>query len=190
VTEIWIWLIVAATPLAVVELLLLYRCRQALLSDAATAHTVPPRLPEEVPAERTPAPASNAGSAPQPWSLGTPRAEAPPTCASEALLCFGPGGQCTAANLAGRQLLPRPDGGITLSDLLPGGAAAAASLLARLAAEGLIEGAAAIVPEPTSGRVHMKALALRDRDNNFWGAALFIRPALESHHLDSQSPAH
>jgi len=47
--------------------------------------------------------------------------------------------------------------------------------LATLATEGVLERNELIVSEAASPHMHLRALALRDRDSNFWGAALFLR---------------
>ncbi len=101
----------------------------------------------------------------------------PPTAhhaLTEAILCLDPEGRCTGANLAARRLLQgRPDE-ITLSDCLPGGTEEASRMLAAVAHCGRVEWDTVVNAQPSPALFHIHALALRDRDNNFWGAALFI----------------
>jgi len=146
----WTWLIVATFPTVAIELFLLHGIRRSW----------PP------PGRR---------SAPAGGAHETPSVESPPLH-SAAVLCFEPGGLCTAANSAGRRLLAQRQGETTLGHLLCGGDRSAASLLKAVAAQGVLERDEAIVSAPELAAVHLRAVALRDRDNNFWGAALVIPP--------------
>jgi hypothetical protein len=171
----WTWLIVATLPTVAIELFLLRSLRRTWPSGggrAAQADTA-----EEVVRGPTEPGASVLQSAPAGGARETPTVEWPPLCSTDAVLCFEPGGQCTAANHAGSRLLPPREEGSTLSRLLAEGQPAAASLLAAVAAQGTMDRDESIGSVPASSRMHLTALALRDRDDNFWGAALFLHPS-------------
>jgi len=89
-----------------------------------------------------------------------------------AILCVDPAGHCTAANPAARRLLQQLPAEARLSDCLRGGA----QILAAVADEGVVERDEVVVNQPSPALVHVRAVALRDRDDNFWGAAVFIDP--------------
>ena len=85
-------------------------------------------------------------------------------------------GSCTLADGGARDLLHLGPGAIILRDLLPGGAEESAELLLALARQGVVERhATAILGAPA---LDIRAIALRDRDDNFWGAALFLQRAM------------
>ncbi|MGD0947236.1 MAG: hypothetical protein ABSA52_07375 [Candidatus Binatia bacterium] len=50
-----------------------------------------------------------------------------------------------------------------------------ALLLDRIAREAVVQRYAAVLRRPPAIPVEISAIALRDRDSNFWGAALFVR---------------
>ena len=88
------------------------------------------------------------------------------------------GGNCTLADGAARDLLHLGPGAVTLRDLLPGGAAESAELLLALERQGVVErhGTAVL----GAAALDIRAVALRDRDDNFWGAALFLQRATQA----------
>ena len=171
--DVWTCLIVATLPAVAVELLVLSRARRAWMSRSA--HGAFAGVHEYEAGDRTAPTVPGVGPAHEHWFIGTPPAESAWCGTADAVLCFDPSGRCTAANAAGRRLLPRPDGENSLTQLLSGGEPAAARLLATLATEGVLERNELIVSEAASSHMHLRALALRDRDSNFWGAALFLR---------------
>lgn len=106
------------------------------------------------------------------------RWEAAPTPApggETGVLYVDSGGHCTLADSGARDLLHLGAAAITLRDLLPGGAAESAELLQALERQGVVERhGTAVLGAPA---VDIRAVALRDRDDNFWGAALFLQRA-------------
>lgn len=108
--------------------------------------------------------------------LHVPHPQAAATAAAEAILCLDPEGRCTGANLAARRLLQPLAEEITLNACLPGGTQEASRMLAVVAQDGIIECDIVLCAQPSPALFHIQAIALRDRDNNFWGAVLFIRP--------------
>jgi hypothetical protein len=84
-------------------------------------------------------------------------------------------GRCTFANETARDLLHWYKGELALSDVLAGGPEECAALLAALAQQGTVEPHPTSLSGPRAMPVELSAVALRDRDDNFWGAAFFIR---------------
>lgn len=174
VPDLWTWLIVATLPAAVAELFFLHRARREW--GTRGGNPAPPATGAERARGRTHASGRAVETTHVAGRTDPGGAESPPLCTAEAVLCFDPSGRCTSANPSGRQLLPRPEGECTLSELLPGGATAANGFLAAVAAEGVLERDEALASVSAPALVHVRALALRDRDDNFWGAVLFVRP--------------
>jgi len=84
-------------------------------------------------------------------------------------------GRCTFANQPARDLLHWSSGDLTLGDVLAGGKLESAALLRSLARQGLVEQHLTALAGPLRAPLEISAVALRDRDDNLWGAALFIR---------------
>ena len=84
-------------------------------------------------------------------------------------------GRFTFANQAARDLLHWTSGDLALSDVLAGGAGESTTLLQAVARQELIQERVTWRAGPSSVPLDVSALALRDRDGNLWGAALFIR---------------
>jgi hypothetical protein len=84
-------------------------------------------------------------------------------------------GRCTAANEAARRLLHGCKEEVRLSDVLSGSGEDIALLLDRVALESVVERYPAVFGGPYAIPVEIDAIALRDRDSNFWGTALFVR---------------
>ena len=68
-------------------------------------------------------------------------------------------------------------GRCTLADVVGGGIPEAAELLALLARNGAIESRPTRLRIPPDLPVDLSAVAVRDRDDNLWGAAFFIHGA-------------
>jgi PAS domain-containing protein len=98
-------------------------------------------------------------------------------------------GRCTFINQAARTLLQWDDRNLALSDVLAGGAAESAELVEALKRQGLVEQHRTSLAAAASIPLELSAVALRDRDDNLWGAAVFIhKPAVASGpNGDSQS---
>ena len=62
-----------------------------------------------------------------------------------------------------------------LSDVLAGGSEESIALLEAGARQEVIEQPVTLLAGAARARMDVSALALRDRDGNLWGAALFIR---------------
>jgi PAS fold len=90
-------------------------------------------------------------------------------------------GWCTFANRAAHELLRWKAGTIALSHVLRGGEQEFAALLESLRGQGTIEQHATAFGVEAPIPVEISGVALRDRDDNLWGAALFIhRPPASS----------
>ncbi|HEX7406855.1 MAG TPA: PAS domain-containing protein [Candidatus Binatia bacterium] len=162
---LWTWLMAGAALLAGTEFLVLQRYRRLLTLDPRRRRAFVQYARGDVRKNPPPMPAQTPPPPPAPAQTG------------EAILCLDSEGRCTAANPAARELLTRTSGEIALSDFLGGGTAEASMLLGSLARQGVIERYASAPAGLSPAPFHIKAVALRDRDNNFWGAALFIRQA-------------
>lgn len=88
-------------------------------------------------------------------------------------------GRFTFANQTARELLQWTSGERALSDVLAGGSGEATTLLEAVARQELIQQRTIWRSGSASVPLDVSALALRDRDGNLWGAALFIRRADE-----------
>jgi len=177
---LWVLLLAPATLLAAVELLLLQKQRRLLLLDqqhrqflvrhvsgAAVAVAMPdvgaiPGVAGPV-AEPTTAAASAAPST-------------PPACSNEGVIYVDAAGRCTFANQAARKILHWSRDDVSLRDLLAGGDQESAELLASIEQQGLVEQHTTSLAGPSAQPLEINAVALRDRDDNHWGAALFIHP--------------
>jgi PAS domain-containing protein len=96
--------------------------------------------------------------------------------AREGIVYLDSQGRCAFADQVARDLLNWGDGERALRDVFAGGSAESTVLLDALARQGLIEPHATALAGPQAAPVEIRAVALRDRDDNLWGAALFIRP--------------
>lgn len=187
------FIVVVGTAVATVELVLVARQRRLFMRDPqrrtffvryaqrqasrASGTAVPPS-----PAASAPAfpPAPVACARPVPPSSGAALTEALPRSASNmtaAVVYVDVDGRCTFANPAARQLLHWTTEQPALRDVLAGGREESDALLAVLARQGLIEQHPSMLAGPAPAPLEISAIALRDRDDNLWGAALFIRPA-------------
>ena len=99
------------------------------------------------------------------------------TDADEAVVYVDATGECTFANQAARQLLRWNTGQLALRDVLAGGRGESEALMKSLARRGLIEQHSSALAGPSGAPLEISAVAVRDRDDNLWGAALFIRGA-------------
>jgi len=98
-----------------------------------------------------------------------------PAAAQEGIIYIDADGHCTFINEAARQLLAWNDGNLALGDILAGGAAECAAFIAALKRQGLIEQHLTTLANADATPLELSAVALRDRDDNLWGAALFVR---------------
>lgn len=122
----------------------------------------PPRSEQSPEADVLPAPEDNS----------RPAAPRPPAVA---LLYVDSEGSCAAANEAARRLLHWREEEGRLRDVLSGIGEDIALLLDRVARESVVQRYPAELGRPYAIPVEIDAIALRDRDSNFWGTALFVR---------------
>jgi hypothetical protein len=122
----------------------------------------PPRSEESPEADVLPAPEDDS----------QPAAPRPPAVA---LLYVDSKGRCAAANEAARRLFHWREEEVRLSDVLSGIGEDIALLLDRVAREAVVQRYPAALRRPPATPVEIDAFALRDRDGNSWGAALFVR---------------
>jgi len=165
------WASVSAAVMAGFEMFLLNRRRRLLLLDPRrrrffVGHLYPEaqhqlRLPKE---DVLPMREARDGSRP-----------AAPRRPEVALLYADSGGRCAAANEAARRLLHSPEEEVRLSDVLSGIGEDIARLLDRITREAVVQCYPAVLARLSGVPVEISAIALRDRDSNFWGAALFVR---------------
>lgn len=98
-------------------------------------------------------------------------AEKPPQAG---VLYIDPSGRCMSADLGAGRPLAWSASELRLDAVLAGGAREAAAVLQTLAQSGVLERYVTCV----AGTIPMalRGIALRDRDDNLWGAALFLEP--------------
>ena len=121
-------------------------------------------------------PATSAGT--DPSARRAPSAATPAAADAEAVVYVDASGQCTFANQAARELLHWNAGDLSLRDMLAGGRGESDALMESLARRGLVEQHPSTLAGPTRAPLEISAVAVRDRDDNLWGAALFIRRAV------------
>jgi len=179
--SLWLALVIVSAGVALTTLWGLHRQRRLLLGD-------PHRRRYFVQSSVTPAPRARRVSAPP----GTTRAGASPAGATvrdttappgsdEGVLYVDAAGHCTLANQAARALLHWMDGDLSLSDVLAGGRREVVELLQTLERRGQVEQHTTALAGPAPTPLEISAVALRDRDDNLWGAALLIHPARLAH---------
>ena len=107
----------------------------------------------------------------------TAAAALPPTVTSpeDGIMYVDAAGHFTFANQTARELLHWTSGELALSDVLVGGSGESTALLEAVARQELIQQRTVWRAGSASLPLDVSALALRDRDGNLWGAALFIR---------------
>jgi hypothetical protein len=167
-TMLSIVLLAAGATVVLAELLVLDRHRRAFLREAARHGGGAPTLAAVVAREPMAAPA------------GSPAVSEPVHASgqhepSEGVVYVSPNGGCTFASPAARALLHWSGSPLDLGDLLAGGREESSALLASLARQGAVDHHATMVNGPPPEAVNVRAVALRDRDDNFWGAAFFVR---------------
>ena len=167
----WIWASVTAALIATFELFLLDRRRRMFLLDPQRRRFLVrhshPRAQSQFRQPRKDAPA-----APEGVDDFHQAAQCPPAVA---LLYVDSEGRCAAANEAARRLLHWREQQVRLSDVLSGIGEDIALLVDRVAREAVVERYPAVLRGPLAIPAEISAIALRDRDGNFWGAALFVR---------------
>ena len=110
-----------------------------------------------------------------PAALSTAPATPPAaTIAGEGVVYIDAAGRCTFADHGARALLHWNGGERTLSDLFAGGTRESAALLNELALQGSVDAYPTALAGPTAAAVEVSGVALRDRHDKFWGAALLI----------------
>jgi PAS domain-containing protein len=184
---LWVALLMAIGGVVLVELLALARQRRLFLRDPQRRRYfiryAQQRLPDIPPAAARSGSLADAEATPRSLFQPSPApisAEAEPGRATkggpeEAVVYVDAQGQCTFANRAARELLRWEGGNLALRDVLAGGSPESDALLASLARRGLIEEHRSALAGPTRAPLDISAVAVRDRDDNLWGAALFIR---------------
>jgi len=93
----------------------------------------------------------------------------------DGILYVDAAGRLTFANQAARALLDWNSGELVLGDVLAGGRSEAVALLEAVARQEIVERAVTLQAGARRAELDVSALALRDRDGNLWGAALFLR---------------
>jgi PAS domain-containing protein len=106
---------------------------------------------------------------------GSSTAVPTPTMAEDGVVYVDSLGRLTFANQAARDLLGWTGGELALGDVFAGGARESAALLETVARQESLERSVTFRTGRSAARLHISALALRDRNGNLWGAALFIR---------------
>ena len=184
---LWIALL-AGVAVVGIELAILTRQRRLFLRDpqrrgffvryAQRSRRSAPQLrrPSLAAPPRPAAPATPVAAATKPLPVA-PVASAEPGGTNEAVVYVDAQGHCTFANRAARDLLHWSAGELALRDVLAGGTGESDALLEALARHGLVEQHPSFLAGPAPAPLEISAVALRDRDDNLWGAALFIRPA-------------
>jgi len=108
-------------------------------------------------------------------ALSPTAADEPHTTSEGGVLYVDSAGHCTFADLGARTLLHWSDGELDLQQILAGGERESLELMNAVAQVGNVE------PHPTlllnSVRCQLSAVAMRDRYDHFWGAALFLQRA-------------
>jgi hypothetical protein len=189
--EVLVLVSVCAAAMATLELFLLNRQRRLLMLDPRRRRLFGRhwcRAAQSLNRERQPA-AAAPGQAPTPappsseqspgayarvcGALDDPRPPVPRP-AEIGILYVDSEGRCAAGNEAARRLLPGLEEGGSLSDVLSGNGEDIALLLDRVAREAVVERYPATLGRPYTIPVEIDAIALRDRDSNFWGTALFV----------------
>ncbi len=177
--------ILIAAVVATGELLHLYRQRRLLLLDrqrqqffvdymrdgakSRTSALPAAEAPASLEAARQIDPVAVADPAPK------PAAPSRHTAREEGVVYVEAGGRCTFANEVARTLLHWSGGDLALGDVLGGGGPESTELLRRLAEQGVVEHYATTLAGPLPLALEVSGVAFRDRDDNLWGAALFIR---------------
>lgn len=187
------WLALLAGALGVWELVLLYRIRHRLLDPRRYRLLVQYMQGGQADAAALLNSRSQSREGTHPRALGPSQqpadvphdqlqqrhraAAAFPTGAArqEGVVYVDPQGRCTFADQRARQLLGWRCGALALADVLSGGGRESAAFLALLAEQGQIQHYPVALSGEAAARVEFSAVALRDRDDNFWGAALFVR---------------
>jgi len=191
---LWIGLLAVLGVGNVLQLIALYRQRRLFLRDPQRRRfflgyirqrqpqsgAAPQRAGAAPAALQIQASAENAVPAvasarPQGAGAGAPTARA----VDEAVVCVDASGECTFANRAARELLQWNAGNLALRDVLAGGRGESDALLESLARRGLVEQHPSTLAGPTPAALEISAVAVRDRDDKLWGAALFIRRAAD-----------
>lgn len=145
--QLWAMVLAAGSVLAGIELILLERARRALTE-----------------------------SVPVSFASAAARTQSPPALAGEVALYITADGTCALADPILRAWLPDTEVRCRLADVLSGGITEAAALLETLAREGLVDAYVTTIGTAPPVPVEIRAVAVRDRHGNPWGAAVFIRP--------------
>lgn len=167
--SLWWCLSLAAGIVALVQLMLLDRHRRLLFQAPAAPRTR--RVAPEHATTRVPVQAAQLPTVPLPEPVRDSYAQAP---ADTGVVYVDTGGHCTFADDGARRLLGWSGGERSLPDVLAGGTPESAALLAQLAHDGAVGAHTTALAGVRSMPVEVSGVALRDRDDNFWGAALVI----------------
>lgn len=168
---------------ALMQLLVLHRQRRLFLRDPQRRRFFLNYVREGVASVTAASHAGTAIAAPTGPAVAAPpspgRSTATPaaTDTNEAVVYVDATGECTFANQAARELLHWNAGTLALHNVLAGGRGESDALMESLARRGLVEQHASTLAGPTHAPLEISAVAVRDRDDNLWGAAVFIRRA-------------
>jgi PAS domain-containing protein len=179
---LWWCLSIATCAAAIVQLLLLHHRRRLLVADPMrrsffVRHIRNPRARlSPTPAVIPPPPERIEPRIPTAAAPTTPVVAAPGLPSDEGILYIDATGHCTFANRAARKLLRWRTGELVLRDVLAGGIRESAALLEELAQRGAVESHATALAGASPEPLELSGVALKDRDDNLWGAALSIHP--------------
>jgi len=101
-------------------------------------------------------------------------AASPELPAEQGIMYIDAAGHCTLADRGAREILHWNSGERTLSEVFAGGTQESAALLSELARQGSLDRHPTALADSTGAPVEVSGVALRDRDDNLWGAALVI----------------
>ncbi len=198
---VWVALLIALAGTAVAELLWLNRQRRLFLGDAQRRRFFVQYMQRTARQPRRPQPPTGPVSARFP-SVAAPPPHPTVTGGNGTLPVLRPRdgdegvayvdaeGRCAFANQTARDLLHWRTGELALGDVLTGGTAECTAVLAALEEHGTLTPRTPCLTGSPPTPVEISAVALRDRDDNFWGAAIFIRRVVSTTDLPAAPSRH
>jgi hypothetical protein len=174
---IWWCLSLGIGGVAVVQLLLLNKRRRLLVNDAVRRRALVHQLRQaRVAPTQAVIPQTHTSIEPlAPATVPFTQATAPPEPpAEQGIMYIDAAGHCTLADRGAREILHWSSGERTLSEVFAGGSQESAALLSELAQQGSLERHPTALADSTGAPIEISGVALRDRDDNLWGAALVI----------------
>jgi hypothetical protein len=174
---IWWCLSLGTGAVALVQLLLLNQRRRLLVNAPVRRRAFVQQLrkaqvaPTRAVTPLKPKPIEPSPPAAAPVTLVT-APQAPP--AQQGIVYVDAAGHCTLADRGAREILHWNSGERMLSDVFAGGSQESAALLSELARQGSFDRHPTALAGAAPAPLEVSGVALRDRDDNLWGAALFI----------------